>query len=128
MSMLEHEWSGGEGRTIGDRVVITGWRVFKRQEPSTLSSAHVSPPRHRASLCLTIDHAVLHALRLLVDAKDGAGRDVGVDVGRAVEGIEDSDILAADVDEAMTPTLPVKRRARLSTSLVTTSSFFCSSP
>mmetsp|Transcript_6783 Transcript_6783/g.15659 ORF Transcript_6783/g.15659 Transcript_6783/m.15659 type:complete len:392 (+) Transcript_6783:190-1365(+) len=45
-----------------------------------------------------IDHAVLHALRLLVDAKDGAGRDVGVDVGGAVEGIEDSDILAADVD------------------------------
>ena len=48
---------------------------------------------------LTVEDAVLHRLGLLVDAEDGAGGDVGVDVGGAVERVEDSHVLGADVRE-----------------------------
>eukprot|EP00964_Phaeocystis_antarctica_P071138 scaffold43356_cov54-Phaeocystis_antarctica.AAC.1 len=62
------------------------------------------PRLHRRRQALVVhDLAVLvedtAALGLLEDAEDGAGRDVGVDVGRAVQRVEDRHVLAALLED-----------------------------
>mmetsp|Transcript_25108 Transcript_25108/g.51058 ORF Transcript_25108/g.51058 Transcript_25108/m.51058 type:complete len:462 (-) Transcript_25108:111-1496(-) len=46
-----------------------------------------------------LHHAVLHALSLLVHAKDSASGDVGVNVGRSVKRVEHRHVLGPDVSE-----------------------------
>jgi len=45
----------------------------------------------------TFHNAVVHRLSLFVNAEDGASGNVGVNVGRAVEGVKDRDILGTNV-------------------------------